>query len=233
MALPRFHCDPLQVGDVTLDEAEARHLSASRRLAAGDAVMLFDGAGHEARAVVQAAKGTRARLSVAEVERRPRLLPQLTLAVAVPKGPRQDWLIEKCTELGVAAIVPLVTQRSVSQASEHRLDKWRRTAIEAAKQSGQSWLPDLCEPAALPELIQRFGEYERVVIASASATTAAAALGEGATILALVGPEGDFAPDELHQAQAAGAVSMTLGPNVLRVETAAVAIAALIHARQG
>ena len=108
---------------VQLDEFESRHCVKSRRLSVGDAVVLFDGHGHEAGGVIQAAERGGIRVALGEIISRPRPLPVLTLAVALPKGPRQEVLVEKCTELGVAALWPLVTARSLAEASPHRLEK--------------------------------------------------------------------------------------------------------------
>jgi 16S rRNA (uracil1498-N3)-methyltransferase len=167
-------------------------------------------------------------VDVGPITHRPRPALQLTLAVALPKATRQDVMFEKCTELGVAAILPLVTERSISGASEHRLDKWRRTAIEAAKQSGQAWIPELTGPTPLAQVIATFGSYETVCVATAEASQAFQPPATG-RVLVLIGPEGDWTPRELEQMQAAGAAAVSLGPNVLRVETAAIAVAARCH----
>jgi 16S rRNA (uracil1498-N3)-methyltransferase len=222
---------------IRLCEQEARHARLSRRLSVGDAVELFDGCGGEAGGEIAAASKVVVEVAVHAVTVQPRPRPALTLAVAMPKGPRQDVLIEKCTELGVAAIRPLCTERSVAGASDHRRDKWRRTTIEAAKQSGQCWLPELHAPAGLDELLGVASSFDVVLAAMVPRENPPIGLagmmdvlrGAG-SILAFVGPEGGWTPEESRMLTSAQAKSISLGPNVLRIETAAIALAALTHA---
>jgi 16S rRNA (uracil1498-N3)-methyltransferase len=253
MTVPRFHVDALSAGVVGLDEAEAHHARASRRLSVGATVALFDGCGNEAMGQVSAVSRTKVEVVAGEVTHRPRPTPSLALAVALPKGPRQDVLIEKCTELGTAEIQPLVTERSVAAPSAHRIEKWRRTAIEAAKQSGQAWLPVLHQPRTIREVLDDRERCDLVLAAMAprvaragdrSAGHAASpslpgflcvpdlpgALAGVERVLAFVGPEGGWTDAELEALMTAGARSISLGPNVLRIETAAIAISAIVHA---
>jgi len=235
---PRFFVEELSTGTIRLSDAETRHAQSSKRLSVGESVVLFDGRGNQAagRIVSVALRGTD--VAVEPIEHRARLVPTLTLAVALPKGPRQDTLVEKCTELGVAAIWPILTQRTVSQASEHKLVKWRRKTIEAAKQSGQCWLPDLHPPCPLADVLQKASRFELVLAAmtqvgcqhSAPILAQVAQRPAACSILAFVGPEGGWTPQETAALTAAGAQSVSLGPNILRIETAAMAIAALVHA---
>jgi 16S rRNA (uracil1498-N3)-methyltransferase len=231
MSVPRFFADSIAPGVVTLSEAESRHARGSRRLSAGDPVVLLDGRGNEGAGSILNPGGPRRNLEV-QIERvthQPRPSPRLTLAVAMPKGPRQDWLVEKCTELGVAAIQPILTQRSVSEASPHRLSKWERIAIEAAKQSGQAWLPELKPPLSLHPALERVGS-QQLYVAAAGAARRPGPEPWPDVLATFIGPEGDWTDEELAALTQAGARPICLGPNILRVETAAVAIAALVHA---
>lgn len=215
--------------------------------------MLFDGQGREAAGVIASATRSGVEVEVQDIALHPRLSPELTLAVALPKGPRQDLLIEKCTELGVATLVPLLTERSVSGTSEHKLERWRRTAIEAAKQSGQAWIPQFEMPESFERSLGRIPAHDQALIAHGldrpgtlfeSDTGAAPAQSESpgerrpfptllARPLVFVGPEGGWAPAELDALLAAGCRPLSLGPNILRIETAAIAVAVLAHfARQ-
>jgi 16S rRNA (uracil1498-N3)-methyltransferase len=233
MSLPRFFIDDLQPGIVTLSQREGRHLQHARRLHPGDEVVLFNGRGDEGFGALSATAGSRKgplEVEIRALRHRPRPIPHLTLAVALPKGPRQDWLIEKCTELGVAAIQPIITRRSIAQASAHRLTRWRQTAIEAAKQSGQAWLPELLDPLDFPDALARASGQTHVLIASATARASASSLPGTERVIVFIGPEGDWTPDELRIAELSGAGMLSLGPNTLRVETAAVAVAAIVHA---
>jgi len=242
MALPRFHVPKLKStsGQLELGPNEARHARASRRLSVTDRVMLFDGAGYEATGAIASISPGHLTVGVDEITFRERPRPCLALAVALPKGPRQTMLIEKCTELGVARVRPVVTERSVADASSHRRRKWLQTAIEAAKQSGQCWLPEIDEPRSLPQVVEDLGQYDRTLLAATEALPDGAAavpvahriedLAKADTVLAFVGPEGGWTDGEVARLVAAGAEPISLGANVLRIETAAVALAAVIHA---
>lgn len=222
---------------VQLSEQESRHARLSRRLSVGDEIVLFDGRGRWAAGTIAVATKSSVQVAVNEVVDVPRPVPALTLAVAMPKGPRQDVLIEKCAELGAAAIQPLVTARSVAGVSDHKRDKWRRATIEAAKQSGQCWLPNLLPSLGLDECLQQVPSFD-LVLASVIAPDEKPAgildiidrFGRARNILALVGPEGGWSPDETRTIIEAGALPVSLGSNVLRIETAAICLAALAHA---
>lgn len=235
MGTPRFHVQRLIGPSLRVSGHEAAHALRSRRLSAGDEVILFDGAGSEAAGRISAVARSHLDVAFENVIRRPRPVPALTLAVALPKGPRQDFLIEKCAELGTAAIVPLITERSIGSASEHKRGRWRQIAIEAAKQSGQAWIPEFPAPETLAEAMRRVPAHELAVVAATEQPCAPFAL-EGTTrpasILAFIGPEGGWTQDELKMLMAADCQQVSLGPNILRIETAAVAIAAVVHAVQ-
>lgn len=222
---------------IELPPEEARHAVGSRRLSAGDAIRVFDGFGHSAVGEIVSASKPSVKVRIGEVIFTPRPVPALTLAVAMPKGSRQDDLIARCTELGTAAIMPLATERSVAGVSDHKRDRWRRTTIEAAKQSGQCWLPELAEPATLPQVLTDAPRYDLVLAAMLPQDGDAAGIQgilervRGAEkLLATIGPEGGWSPAEAQALLAAGAVPVSLGPNVLRIETAATALASFVHA---
>ncbi len=254
MIAPRFHVEALSPGIVRLADPEARHARGPRRLSGGDMVVLFDGRGHEATGRILSAEPADVEVAIGELVFRARPVPRVTLAVALPKGPRQDMLIEKCTELGAASIQPLITERSIPSASIHRRRKWRRTTIEAAKQSGQCWLPALNEPRKLKEVVGDVPGFGGAIVAAPARPFLACGTGlaphperpaEGRVvplitsllnelaraeeILAFVGPEGGWSDAELDMLIAAGALPVSIGPNVLRTETAAIALAAAVH----
>src|SRR4029453_18279424 len=166
MGIARFYSQVLSSGTVLLSESEARHSNRARRLSVGDDVMLFDGNGREAAGKIATAGRQGVEVSVENVVSQPRPKPSLTLAVAIPKGPRLDVLIEKCTELGVIALQPIMTERSVAEATPNRLQKWQRTAIEAAKQSEQCWIPLFHEPKPLTALVADFKSFDCVWLAT-------------------------------------------------------------------
>lgn len=198
---------------------------------------VFDGQGHEAEATIATVGKTAVEIAVGCVRYRTRPLPALTLAFAMPKGPRQDVLIEKCTELGVASLQPLIAERSVCGASDHKRDKWRRATIEAAKQSGQSWLPDLPAPLSFDDGLRLVGNSDLVLAAMVPREgpkhrifDLGDRLAASSRLLAFVGPEGGWSPEEADKLISHGAIAVSLGPNVLRIETAAIALSAAVHA---
>jgi len=238
VSTPRFFVDALVTGQIVLPEEEAQHALRARRLSVGDPVALFDGAGHESDGRIAVASRREVVIEAGEVRFRDRPRPQLTLAFAPPKEPKQDILVEKCTELGVAELVPLLSRRVVAGVSGHRLEKWRRKAIEAAKQSGQCWLPVLQAPRTVEQMLADRASYG-LVLAGLSAGDGTApepiadhldAFGKCDRLLAFVGPEGGWEPDEVSCLLAAGVTPVSLGPNILRIETAAMALAAMGHA---
>jgi len=236
---PRFYHPDLRPGELELNPGEARHAGGSRRLRAGDVVTLFDGRGNEADGVLVRVAGRNAplRVSVAAVRAVTRAAyVTLTIAVPPPKQARQDTLVEKCTELGVNAIRPILFERTISEITAGRAERWRRVAIAAAKQSQQAWLPEFHEPVGLKELLNSRAQYDLVLLAerSADAMPLPDVLHQNAgarRILAIIGPEGGLTTPELEIAREAGAVFCRLTPTVLRVETAAIALAAIILSR--
>jgi 16S rRNA (uracil1498-N3)-methyltransferase len=158
----------------------------------------------------------------------------LTLAVALPKGERQKWLVEKATELGATRLVPLITERGVAQPVEAALDRLRRTVIEASKQCGRNRLMEIAAPVSACALFSQASTAdERLIADPAGQPLAATAIGAGTGILAAIGPEGGFAPAELAAAREAGWQPVSLGPRILRIETAAIALAAWTGCRLG
>ena len=156
----RFFVSSPIVGErATLTDAEAHHLIHVMRAIAGDEVTLFDGSGCEFAARIESIGRSEVELTIIERRAVDRELPlRLTLAVALPKGDRQQVLVEKATELGVAGLVPLVTQRGVAQPSDSALNRLRRAAIEAAKQCGRNRLMEIAAPASWSDYAPRAAE---------------------------------------------------------------------------
>ena len=236
---PRFYCGEFSAPDAVLTGDELHHLRAVRRLAPGDAVELFDGRGRLAECTVRRIGRNRAELHVGRVTRAPAPQGGLTVATAIPKAGRMDWLVEKVTELGVAAVWPLVTERSaIAAPGDEKQRGWHRRAIEACKQCGRLWLPEIALPMTVAEAAARLGagRHEVVLLADPSADAVPLAdVGRAAEaeamVVGFVGPEGGFTDGEHAALRAAGAVPVRLGPHVLRVETAAVALAARLAAQ--
>jgi 16S rRNA (uracil1498-N3)-methyltransferase len=247
MQPPWLYCPQLAAGAVALDESEARHARLSLRLKPGDAVALFDGrwgvahgklaedAAGEARPSPAARSvrkhGLRTIVVVERIESIPPPARRLTLIVAACKGPRLDFLVEKCTELGATRLVFAEFERSVVRLGSTHVEKLRRTAIEACKQCGRAWLPEIEASLTLADAVKHRADAALLI---AHPAADAAPLGTwlqqhreaAGDIAVVIGPEGGLAPDELHSLLAAGAQPVRLGEHVLRVETAAVAAAA-------
>jgi 16S rRNA (uracil1498-N3)-methyltransferase len=224
----RFYANcPLAPGPVVLTGAEAHHLATVMRCRPGDAVCVFNGDGAEYPAIVVEVHKRQVVLEVSRHHNPQRELTfRLEVAAPMPKGDRGDFLVEKLTELGVTRFVPLKTQRSVVHPRDTRLEKLQRTVIEASKQCGRNLLmevgpltdwADYCRDAELPSLrlLAHPGMDSPPSRGDADVTVA-------------VGPEGGFIDDEVAAAQAAGWRGVGLGPRILRVETAALALAVLV-----
>ncbi len=226
---------PILADTATLAGAEAHHLLHVMRLHTGDHVTLFDGSGAEfAATIVKLSRATAelAVLSRAEIDRE---LPlPVTLAVALPKGDRQRWLVEKAVELGVTNLLPLETDRGVAQPEPAALDRLRRTVIEACKQCGRNRLMQILAPvpwsayATTPHAgsrwVAHFGGESLAALSEsflASPTTA---------VELAVGPEGGLTEPEMALAHGSNWRVVDLGTRVLRVETAAMLLAAMAAA---
>lgn len=222
---------PPAAGKAVLTGDEARHLARVLRAAVGDAVTLFDGRGQSWLAHVTAIGRDTVELDTGEPRVEPAGGRVLTVAVALPKGERQKWLVEKLTELGVARLVPLVTERGVAEATTAAIARLHRGVIEASKQCGRDTLMEVGAPASVATVVaNRAPEVIGLVADPHGQPLETAGWPERADVVGLVGPEGGFTPAELALAEAAGWRRVALAAHVLRVETAAVALAARLAA---
>lgn len=225
-----FTATPIASDRITLAGGEAHHLAHVMRKKPGAMVTLFDGSGQEFDARIESVAGDVVELTI--VERRSvagRQVSPLVLAVALPKGDRQRWLVEKAVELGVESIVPLVVKRSVALPVDSALVRLRRTAIEASKQCGRNQILEIAEARKWHEFVAEVRSSLRLLAHPGGKPLASVwPAGEPPqeSIVAAIGPEGGFADDEAQAALDAGWTPVDLGPLILRVETAAVAIAA-------
>lgn len=239
--MPRFFCpQPLAAGLVIdLPESVAHHLHVVRQQP-GALLTLFNGEGGQYRATLVEVGKRRAIASVdafepAEVE----LGYAVTLAQALPEAAKMDWIIEKAVELGVAAIAPLAARRCVTKLSGERAEKrhahWEGIIVAASEQSGRNRLATLAPLEDFTKWLARPAPAPRLLLSPRGTETLAAWAGARAAqdVTIMVGPEGGFSPEEEDAAIAAGAVPMTMGPRVLRTETAALAAAAMLQALWG
>jgi 16S rRNA (uracil1498-N3)-methyltransferase len=238
-----YSATPIATERVMLDGPEAHHLLHVMRAAVGAAITLFDGSGAEFDAVVETVRRSEATVRIIERRNADRELPfPLVLGVALPKGDRQKWLVEKLTELGVTALVPLVTARGVAQPTDNARERLERAGIEAAKQCGRNRLMRIAEPQAWSDWIngdvwsvatisEPPVECRRLVAHPGGAALGETSVGEALPTALAIGPEGGLSDEEAAAANAAGWCQVSLGPRILRVETAAIALAAAFALR--
>ncbi|MBI1903208.1 MAG: 16S rRNA (uracil(1498)-N(3))-methyltransferase [Planctomycetia bacterium] len=230
---------PPRDGRAVLAGPEAHHLAHVLRAKPGDAALLFDGSGREYAAKVVRVVRDRAELEIVSEAIVDRECPlTMTLGVALPKGDRQRWLLEKLVELGVARLVPLETERGVAQPTGHALARLRRAVIEASKQCGRNKLMEIRPAAAWSDFVgqarmDKTEEGQPIMrwVAHPGGTQLKEAMRswpesmpEGAWLA--VGPEGGFTGEEMGAAGRAGWQCVDLGPRILRIETAALFLAA-------
>lgn len=224
--MPRFYLAPNNWTESPFIEGdEAKHLAQVLRIQSGATITVFDGLGNFAEARVLSVSKQRIDLMLELAESKPTPLPEITLAQAIPKGKNMDWIVQKAVELGVSKIQPLVTRNTIVSPGDEKAEKWRRTALEACKQCAQFTIPVIAEPISYDAWIKSPNPSELKIIASLAENPenfreTLAAHPEIESVTILIGPEGDFTPQETEVALAAGFIPVTLGDLVLRVETA-------------
>jgi 16S rRNA (uracil1498-N3)-methyltransferase len=231
IALPQWQSDaPLLTG------SEAHHCRNVLRLAPGDKIVVFDGRGRELTAEITSTDGSEVQLHKLHEAQTPPLRCQITLAQAIPKGKNMDLIVQKAVEIGAAEIAPIISDRTVVRLDEEsaaaKQTKWQTVAVEAAKQCGQNWLPQVHAPQTMAQFFHDRRRFDLQLIGSlqSDAVHLKKVLADyehehgdrPRSVLMLVGPEGDFTPAELSLARSHGCRPITLGPIVLRVETASI-----------
>lgn len=238
--LPPAQCQP---GRLALENGEAHHAARVLRVREGESVSVLDGAGAEYSCRVASVASKNIVLDVENILRDPPQACRVTLVQAVPKGQIFEAIVQKATELGVGRVVPLLSERVAIRlegaAARHKQEKWRQTAVEAIKQSGQRWLPEIAPPVTLPEWLANGEKFDLSFFGSlqedcrhARGYFTAFEREHGrrpASLCVWIGPEGDFAPAEIAAIRNSGALPITLGPLVLRSETAAVFALSIIN----
>jgi 16S rRNA (uracil1498-N3)-methyltransferase len=243
----RFYLPPSQADapTLTLTESDAHHALHVLRIRENETVVVLDGAGHEFLCVVTDLdrKSGTVRLRVVQKNTVAPLPYRLALAQAVTKAKTMDLIVQKATELGVHQIVPILSERSVSQIEEgsasSKLEKWHATMVESIKQCGSPWLPQIAAPQSAQKFLAQAERPELTLLASLQPD---AAHPRGAfesffqergrmprSVCVWVGPEGDFTPAEINLVRQAGAYPITLGPLILRSETAAIYCISVIN----
>lgn len=241
MRLNRIHCDaPLASGaEVALPAAGAYHVARVLRMREGGALSVFDGRGAEFLAEIAHVDGDRV---IVRVGARTTIATEsplrITLVQGVSRSERMDWTLQKATELGVAAIAPVLTARSVVRLDEKQAEKkqahWRGIVIGACEQCGRAQLPSVSAPTSLRNYLAASRKEGLRLVLSPSAPASLAGLASlPAKVELLIGPEGGLDDDEVAIAGKAGFMPVRLGPRVLRTETAAVVALSVLQALWG
>lgn len=217
---------PIVDSTATLTGDEAKHLAKVLRAAPGEQVTLFAGDGWEHQAEIVEVRKSAVTFTIrdsCEVSRES--ARAVHIAVALPKGDRQRYLIEKCVELGVARVVPLIAERSVAQPAANALERCRRYVIEASKQCGRNLLMEIAAPCRAADFWPQHSSHAYIAHPLASSETELSV--DAAAVHVAIGPEGGFTDQEVDAAEQTGWQRLSLGPRILRVETAALAVAAI------
>jgi 16S rRNA (uracil1498-N3)-methyltransferase len=222
--------------EITLSPEESHHLIVVNRASVGNTVVVFDGCGTEWICTLVSARKQAAHLKVNSFRRHPPLPHEITLAQALPKGTAMDAIVRKATEIGAFQIAPLESERTQvhfdRDRSGKKIEKWQTAALEAAKQCGTPFIPTVLAVQNAATFIASASDYDVKLIASLhpgakSLKTVLRSFQSASArapkkVLWLIGPEGDFTPAEMSLAESSGFEPITLGPLVLRCETAAI-----------
>lgn len=273
--MPQFLIDPNNIiGETaTIAGSNARHITTVLRLKAGDWLILTDGMGHRWRAEIMAATPAKVTAKVTDTPARPfRLVASqparhgcakaltgrgeasgpVTLAQAIVKHDKLEWIIQKAVELGCSCIIPFISERCVPKYTTSKQLRWQKIADEAAKQCGTVFRPKVQTPLTFAELVKKFTEFDRTILfwegenktiirachrpinSTTTRLPARAVVAEqhDSTTL-IIGPEGGFTTKEVESAKNAGAITCSLGPLILRVETAAIAALTIVQYELG
>lgn len=234
----RFYAPPenFHAQNVTLNEEETRHLRDVLRLRIGDEISVFDGVGREFKCVIKAIEKKSSTLSVVEeiTPASPESDLELAVAVAVLPGDKYDLVVQKAVELGAVEFIPIVTTRCEVKLKDaaKRLNRWRRISFEASKQCGRAKLMAVSEPVEFTELITKIAD-ESCLLFSERDGESFDTVTASKKITAIFGPKGGWEDHELEAAKSRNMKIITLGGRVLRAETAAIAISAILQHRFG
>ncbi|HEX3423298.1 MAG TPA: 16S rRNA (uracil(1498)-N(3))-methyltransferase [Sphingomicrobium sp.] len=232
-SLPRlFVGQPLAVGtSIGLDGGHANYLGNVLRLGVGAELLVFDGFSGEWLARIEEEGKKRMTLLVERLTRGAESIPDVWLAFAPIKRAQTDWLVEKSTELGVARLIPVTTQRTI--AERVRIERLRMIVIEASEQCGRTRLPEIVQPMPLRRFVEELAPGRHFYFADEGGGEPAADAFRGGPAVILVGPEGGFTKEERAFIRQSGATAISLGPRILRAETAALASLAAFMAVAG
>jgi len=239
MVLPLFHLDGCAAAKpgqtLLLAGSEGKHAVTVRRLRVGESIQVSDGRGSRVIGEVTAIEGSSLQLAVSEAVLEPSPEPSLVLVQALAKGDRDELAIQAATELGAMAIVPWQAERSVSRWDGPKIakgvERWQTIVAEASKQALRAFVPEVAQPLTTVQLAKATSSYSSVLVLDPTAEQSLGAvnLPDAGAVAIVVGPEGGISPNELLQLEAAGAVRVRLGAEILRTSTAGVAAIAVLQ----
>lgn len=229
----RFYTEQLlHPGLFIMTGDEAHHMNTVRRFQQGDFVVLFNGNGHEYPAEIVSVAKKQIELSILnELQVQRESACKVTIATALPKGDRFDFLLEKLVELGVHCLIPLSTERSIVVPKDDKREKWQRAVIEASKQCGRNQLMEIAPASAFTEFVKRDSGKEKYILHTADIQSVAVSFQPAASVVIAVGPEGGWSESEVTLAAENHWQIVQLGQRIMRIETACIAAAAYLTLR--
>jgi len=235
---PRFFISPEQVSGphITVSGEDVRHIAAVLRMKAGDSLLLCDGEETEYTVRIAQVGKTEIRTEIVNRVKQEIIYPRVTLGQGLPKSDKMDWIVQKATELGVSSIVPLITERTIVKIrdEEKRVSRWQKIAREAAMQSNRIDIPAISHIVSFKDFLRTLNSELRTLLllpweeATMPIKDVLREKSGVQQIIVLIGPEGGFSSVEAGMAKEKGFHLVSLGPNVLRTETAAMAAMSMI-----
>ena len=236
--MPRFFVDAVSGGEALIRGNDARHIAKALRMRVGESLVLCDGKGTDYDGVIRSIETDSVTVAVdggRPTTSEPTL--KVTLYQGLPKSDKMDWIVQKAVEMGVTTIVPVAMSRSIAKLdldSDKKIVRWQRIANEAAGQSGRGILPVVSPPLSFAEAAARLKHESTIVFYEGGGQPVRTLVHPDMAALSIViGPEGGIAPEEMDELLAGGATAATLGPRILRCETAPIAALALVMGFSG
>jgi 16S rRNA (uracil1498-N3)-methyltransferase len=236
----RFYCPKANIkekGTLITNRKQLHHIVNVLRFGTGDKIVVFDGQGKDYQGVIKNLAKNEIEISIEKITQVNKDPVLITLACAVPKRAKLDFIVEKCTELGIDRIIPMKTARSeVSFNKQKMLSKvnhWQQIAINSSEQSQRSFIPEINELNNFETIISEIDKYELAIMPvlkeKSNRITEAIKGFRGKSLIVFIGPEGDFTKEEVKLAQVKGVKLVTLGPRVLKIDTAAISVTAILN----